>query len=330
MKVAVFSTKEYDRELLGRALESTPDIQLDFIKVRLTSETASLSEGHDAVCCFVHDELNSEVIDILAAKGIRWVALRCAGFNNVDLEACRQHGIRVCRVPAYSPYAVAEHAVGLILELNRKFSRAHNRIREGDFSLDGLEGFDIHGKTVGVIGTGKIGTCFARIMVGFGCRVLAYDIQENAELKELGVDYVAPETLFSESDIISLHCPLLPETEHLIREETLSSMKDGVMLINTSRGPLIQTGDVIAAIKSGKIGYLGLDVYEEEEGVFFEDRSSDIIDDDQLMRLTTFPNVRITSHQAFFTHEALANIADTTAENLQAWAAGQSSENEVS
>lgn len=329
MNVAVFSTKQYDRDLLSRALGSSPDIELDFIKVRLTAETAVLSEGHDAVCCFVHDELNAEVVDILASKGIRWIALRCAGFNNLDLDACKRHDIRVCRVPAYSPYAVAEHAVGLILELNRKFSRAHNRIRENDFSLDGLEGFDIHGKSVGVIGTGKIGACFARIMLGFGCRLLAYDVHEDSELKALGVEYVELDKLFAGSDIISLHCPLLPQTKHLVREETLSQMKPGVMIINTSRGPLIDTTAAIQAIKSGHIGYLGLDVYEEEEGVFFEDRSSDIIDDDELMRLTTFPNVRITSHQAFFTREALANIAETTADNLNAWASGADNPNEV-
>jgi len=329
MKVAVFSSKQYDRELLGDALAGQAEINLDFIEVRLTGETALLADGHDAVCCFVHDELNSGVIEILADKGIRWIALRCAGFNNVDLEACRKHGIKVSRVPAYSPYAVAEHAVGLILELNRKYSRAHNRIRENDFSLDGLQGFDIHGKTVGIIGTGTIGACFARIMAGFGCRILAYDVQENSTVTDLGGRYVGLDELFASSDIISLHCPLLPETKHLIRRETIEKMKRGVMIINTSRGALLDTSDAIGAIKSGQIGYLGLDVYEEEEGVFFENLSSRIIHDDDLMRLTTFPNVRITSHQAFFTHEALANIAKTTAENLVAWSQGKDSTCEV-
>jgi len=329
MKVAVFSTKAYDREFLTAELESEGAFALEFLEVRLTGETAALAHGYEVVCCFVHDELSSTVIEELNRGGVRFIAMRCAGFNNVDLQACREFGIRVCRVPAYSPYAVAEHAAGLVLELNRKFSRAYNRIRDGNFSLEGLEGFDLHGKTAGIIGTGKIGACFARIMLGFGCRVLAFDIHEDAELLAAGVRYVSRDELFQESDIISLHCPLLPETKHLINRETISKLKPGVMLINTSRGPLVDTGDVIDGIKSGKIGYLGIDVYEEEAGVFFEDLSSRIIDDDELMRLTTFPNVRITSHQAFFTREALKNIAATTVENLRAWSHGQKTDNEV-
>ncbi len=304
-------------------------MEFTFLEVRLTTETAALAQGHAAVCCFVHDELGPDAIEILAEQGVRHIAMRCAGYNNVDLQACQKHDITVSRVPAYSPYAVAEHAVGLILELNRKYSRAYNRVRENNFSLDGLEGFDLHGKAVGVVGTGKIGVCFARIMLGFGCRVVAFDIQENVELLAAGVRYENLKTLFAESDIISLHCPLNQYTKHLINEASISGMKRGVMVINTSRGPLINTGDIIAAVKSGQVGYLGLDVYEEEEGVFFEDLSSRIIADDQLMRLTTFPNVRVTSHQAFFTREALDNIARTAVENLIVQSRGESSSNLV-
>ncbi|MEM1159033.1 MAG: 2-hydroxyacid dehydrogenase [Verrucomicrobiota bacterium] len=335
MKTAVFSSKSYDRERLTRELKQVADsggnkIECTFLEVRLTPETAILARGHTVVCCFVHDELGPEVIEILAQHGVRHIAMRCAGYNNVDLRACRKCQITVSRVPAYSPYAVAEHAVGLILELNRKYSRAYNRVRDNNFSLDGLEGFDLHGKTVGVVGTGKIGVCFARIMLGFGCRVVAFDIQENSELLAAGVCYMDLAGLFAESDIISLHCPLNEHTQHLINEKSIAGMKCGVMVINTSRGPLIDTGDIIAAVKSGQVGYLGMDVYEEEAGVFFEDFSSRIIGDDQLMRLTTFPNVRITSHQAFFTHEALDNIARTAVENLVYQSRGEPGPNLVS
>ncbi|MEM6823194.1 MAG: 2-hydroxyacid dehydrogenase [Verrucomicrobiota bacterium] len=329
-RVGVFSTKKHDREFLGQATSSLTNLDLSYLEVRLTEETAPLARGFDAVCLFVHDLANQAIVETLAAEKIRYIAMRCAGFNNVDLNACQTHGIKVSRVPAYSPYAVAEHAVGMILELNRKYFRAHTRIRENNFSLDGLAGFDVHGKTVGVVGTGKIGECFSRIMNGFGCEILAYDIQENPALVELGVAYVELETLLAQSDMISLHCPLLPQTHHLINEATIQQMKPGVMIINTSRGGLISTPDVIQGIKSGQIGYLGLDVYEEEEGVFFEDLSDQIVTDDQLMRLNTFPNVLMTSHQAFFTREALLNIARTTTENLMCWAEGKSCPNEIS
>lgn len=329
MDVAVFSAKDYDREFLSSAVKNRPGISWAFIEPRLTGETVPLADGYEAVCLFVHDAADAELVKRLADGGTRLIALRCAGFNHIDLSACAEHGIGVMRVPAYSPHAVAEHAVGMILELNRKFYRAHNRIRESNFSLDGLAGFDVHGKTVGVVGTGTIGACFARIMLGFGCRVLGYDVRKCEELERAGVDYVELDALLENADIVSLHCPLVDATHHLINSEVIRRMKRGVMLINTSRGPLIDTDAVIDGIKSGQIGYLGLDVYEEEEGVFFEDHSSRIITDDRLMRLVTFPNVLITSHQAFFTREALENIAETTAANIEAWMEGRESGNEV-
>lgn len=314
MNVAVFSSKPYDRLFLENA--NAGRHQLKFLEPRLTPETVALADGHDAVCVFVHDDVNAEVIRVLGEQGCKLIALRCAGFNNVDLARATETGISVVRVPAYSPTSVAEHAAGLILTLNRKFHRAYNRVREGNFSLDGLAGFDMAGKTVGVIGTGKIGQAFVRIMLGFGCRVLLHDPFEVDELIRAGATYVDLSQLYAESDMISLHCPLLPDTHHLIDVSSLTAMKDGVMIINTSRGALVNTHDAIEAIKSGKIGALGLDVYEEEGGIFFENMSDKIIDDDLLMRLLTFPNVLITSHQAFFTREALQNIAHTTLENI--------------
>jgi D-lactate dehydrogenase len=315
MKIAVFSSKSYDREFLSAA--NTGDIELTFLEPRLGIETAMLAAGHDGVCCFVHDVVDAVVLERLASQGCRLVALRCAGFNNVDLIAAAGHGITVVRVPAYSPDAVAEFAVGLVLTLNRQYHRAYNRVRDGNFSLEDLVGFDVKGKTVGVVGTGKIGQCFARIMLGFGCRVLAHDLHPHPELVAAGVVYDGLDEMLAQADILSLHCPLLPETTHLINAQTLARMKRGVMLINTSRGRLIDTQAVIDAIKSGQVGAVGLDVYEEEEGIFFEDWSSRIVTDDVLMRLTTFPNVVVTSHQAFFTREALSNIAATTMANIR-------------
>ncbi|MES2571525.1 MAG: 2-hydroxyacid dehydrogenase, partial [Verrucomicrobiota bacterium] len=265
----------------------------------------------------------------LAASGVRLIALRCAGFNNVDLAAAKKHGLTVVRVPAYSPYAVAEHAVALILALNRKIYRAYNRVREGNFSLDGLLGFDLHGRTVGLIGTGKIGAVFARIMSGFGCRLLAFDPFENKECLELGVRYEPFETLLAQSDIISLHCPLTPQNHHLINGAAMERMKNGVMLINTSRGALIDTADVIEALKNGRVGALGLDVYEEENELFFEDLSGHVLQDDVFTRLLTFPNVLITGHQAFFTQEALEGIATTTIGNITAFEKGDECKNRV-
>ncbi len=320
MRVAVFNTKAYDRLYLGAGQEH----ELCFIEAHLNAQTAPLAAGHDAVCCFVNDTLDEPVLSQLAECGITLIAMRCAGFNNVDLLAAKRLGLSVCRVPEYSPYSVAEHAVALILDLNRHIHRAFNRVREQDYSLDGLLGFDLHGKTVGVVGSGKIGRGFARIMNGFGCRVIVSDPVVNDEMAAMAT-YVSAERLWAESDIISLHCPLLPATRHLINAATIAQMKPGVMLINTSRGALIDTLDVIGGLKSGQIGYLGLDVYEEEGDLFFDNLSGTIIQDDVFARLTTFPNVLVTGHQAFFTHEALAEIARVTGENLNAFARGERS-----
>lgn len=328
MKIAVFSTKPYDKDFLSRANRGAGH-ELVFFDGPLLPSTAELAAGFDAVCAFVNDALNAEVLEKLASQGIRTVAMRCAGTNNVDLVAALRLGIKIYRVPAYSPEAVAEHAMALILTLNRKTHKAYNRIREGNFSLDKMVGFNLHGKTVGVIGTGKIGMAFCRIARGFGCHILAHDIVEAEELAALGGFYVPLEELYRYADIISLHCPLTPETHHLIDEQAFAKMKDGVMVINTSRGKLIHTGSVIRALKSRKIGYLGIDVYEQEENLFFHDFSESIIEDDLLMRLISFPNVLITSHQAFLTQEALENIAATTLSSLSGHARGENLPTEV-
>ncbi|BBD68341.1 D-isomer specific 2-hydroxyacid dehydrogenase NAD-binding protein [Nostoc commune NIES-4072] len=328
MKVAVFSTKVYDRKFLSDANSPTQN-ELVFFEPRLNRDTAILAAGFPAVCVFVHDQVDAPTLELLASRGTRLVVLRCAGFNNVDLQAAADLGITVVRVPAYSPYGVAEHAVGLILSLNRKIHRAYNRVREGNFSLDGLLGFNLHERTVGIVGTGKIGLILAQIMKGFGCHILAYDVYRNPELEALGGKYVELPELFANSDIISLHCPLIPETHHLINAEAIEQIKPGVMLINTSRGALIDTQAVIEGLKSGKIGYLGVDVYEQESELFFEDLSGAIIQDDIFQRLTTFPNVLITGHQAFFTAEALHNIAETTFANIADIEQGRSCPNEI-
>ena len=320
MRIAVFSTKPYDRTFLDQA-NQVHQHQLVYLDARLTVETAALASGFSGVCVFVNDKLDREVLQLLHANGTRLIALRSAGFNNVDLPEAERLDMTVVRVPAYSPHAVAEHAVALILSLNRMTFRAYNRVREGNFSLDGLLGFDLYGKTVGVIGTGKIGLIFAEIMRGFGCRVLAHDPFPSADAKAF-VTYVPLEQLFEEADIISLHCPLTPETHHLIDDAAIAQMKQGVMLVNTGRGRVVDTRAVIDGLKSGKIGRLGLDVYEEEENLFFQDLSQRVISDDQFMRLTTFPNVLITGHQAFFTAEALTNIAETTMANISAFEQG--------
>jgi D-lactate dehydrogenase len=292
-------------------------VTFEFFEAQLQPQTAALAEGFDAICAFVNDKLDATVLERLRSLAIRMVALRCAGYNNVDLAAAARLGLTIARVPAYSPEAVAEHTAALILALNRKVYRAYNRVREGNFSLDGLVGFNLHGKTVGLIGTGKIGTAVARILgPGFGCRLLGYDPAPDDGCARLGVNYVRLPELFSQSDVISLHSPLVPETLHLIDRDALAHMKRGVMLINTSRGALIDTPAVIDALKSGQIGALGLDVYEEETALFFEDHSSNVISDDVFARLLTFPNVVVTGHQAFLTQEALAHIAQTTVENL--------------
>ena len=328
MRVAVFSTKAYDRQFL-EAANAAPRHELQFFEPHLGPETTALADGFAAVCVFVHDQLDAAVLRRLAQQGTRLVALRCAGFNNVDLEAAQELGVTVVRVPAYSPYAVAEHAVGLIVALNRKIHRAHGRVREGNFALDGLVGFDLHGRTVGIIGTGRIGEVFASIMRGFGCQLLGYDPVVNPRCEALGVRYVELAELFRQSDIISLHCPLVPETHHLINAQAVKQMKRGVMLINTSRGAVIDTRAVIAGLKSEKISYMGLDVYEEEADIFFEDLSDRVIQDDVFARLLTFPNVIITGHQAFFTREALEGIAKTTLGNIAAFEQGRASGNEV-
>jgi D-lactate dehydrogenase len=296
---------------------------LTFLEARLTAATAGLASGHDAVCPFVNDDVSAATLEALRALGIRLAALRSAGFNHVDVGAAERLGVTIARVPAYSPHAVAEHAIGLLLTLNRKFHRAYNRVREGNFSLEGLVGFDLHGKTVGVVGTGKIGTVFCRILRGFGCRIMALDPYPNDECRELGVEYVEFAQLLAESHIISLHLPLTPETHHLIDAAAIERMRPGVIILNTSRGGLIDTRAVIAGLKSLRIGYLGLDVYEEEADLFFQDLSGNVLQDDVFARLLSFPNVLVTAHQGFFTEEALHNIADTTLANVTAFETGK-------
>lgn len=325
MKVAIFSTKPYDKDFLDQANEGVGH-EIQYFESSLNTKTAKLTEGFDAVCVFVNDPLNSDVINQLANLGVRLIVLRCAGFNNVDVALAIEKGMTVLRVPAYSPYAVAEHAVALIMTLNRKTHKAYNRVREGNFSIERLTGFDLNGKIVGVVGTGKIGATFAHIMQGFGCKVLAYDVFPNQTLVESGVQYKSLEELLQESDIISLHCPLTPETHHLINPDTLKLMKKGVMLVNTSRGKLIDTEAAIEALKTGLLGYLGIDVYEQEEKLFFKDLSEMVITDDKISRLMTFPNVLITAHQAYFTENALRQIADTTISNITSFEKNQINE----
>ncbi len=312
MKISFFSAQPYDKIFFNRYNQT--GLELDFKEPQLTEETVGLVDNAEAVCVFVNDKVNASVCKQLAEKGVKVIALRCAGFNNVDLEAAKLNGLRVCRVPAYSPEAVAEHAVTMILTLNRKTHKAYNRVREQNFSLDGLLGFNVHGKTVGVIGTGNIGKAFCRIMLGFGCRVLAFDIIANKEMEAAGVEY-QPLIEVLKADIVSIHCPLNEQTKHLVNAETIGMMKKGVMLINTSRGAMIDTRAVIDGLKSGHIAYLGIDVYEQEEHLFFRDLSGTVIQDDEIQRLMSFSNVLITAHQAFFTDEALSQIAVTTLNN---------------
>jgi D-lactate dehydrogenase len=315
--VAVYDTKSYDREYLTRAI-GAGELNWDFHDFRLEPETAFSGDGSPVVCVFVNDIVSRDVLERLAGFGTRLVALRCAGFNNVDLEAARALGIAVTRVPSYSPHAVAEHTVALILTLNRKIHRAFNRVREFNFSLRGLAGFDLCGKTAGVFGTGKIGRIVGEILRGFRMRVLAFDPLPNLDwASQNGIEYVEMDVLLRESDIITLHAPLTPQTDRIINHETLALMKSGVILANTSRGRLIHTKALIKALKSGQVGGVALDVYEEEEGIFFEDLSGEILHDDELARLLTFPNVLVTAHQAFFTHEALSEIARVTVENIR-------------
>ncbi|BCX04042.1 MAG: lactate dehydrogenase [Candidatus Roseilinea sp.] len=328
MRVLVFDTKKYDRETLQAANQAGgAHHELVFVESPLNAQTAALADGFRAVSIFVNDDASAPVVERLARGGVRLLALRSTGFNNVDLNAAARCGITVMRVANYSPYAVAEFAVALLLAVNRKIHRAYNRTREGNFLLDGLQGRDIHGKTVGVIGTGRIGAVFAHIMAGFGVTLLGYDVASNPECVRLGMRYVGLDELLAQSDIVSLHAPLLPSTYHIINAEALTKMKPGAILINTSRGALVDAEALIEALKSGRIGAVGLDVYEEEDGLFFRDRSDQIITDDVFARLMTFPNVLITGHQAFFTHEALAQIAETTIRNLTDFEAGRANEN---
>lgn len=317
MRVAVFSAKAYDRDFLGAAGAGH---DFTWIETRLEAATARLAEGCEAACLFVNDRADAAALEVLAAGGVRLLALRSAGYNHVDLAAARRLRLAVGRVPAYSPEAVAEHAVALVLALNRRIHRAYNRVREGNFALDGLMGFDLHGKTVGIVGTGGIGLAFARIMAGFGCRLLGTDPVQDPRAAALGLRYVPVEELLGEADVVSLHCPLVPATHHLIDAAALARMKPGAMLVNTSRGAILDTRAVIGALKSGRLGYLALDVYEEEGPLFFEDRSATPIADDVFARLLTFPNVLITGHQGFFTAEAMRAIAATTVANIESFA----------
>jgi D-lactate dehydrogenase len=322
MKITFFSAKPYDKESFDK--QNKPfGFELEYYETHLGPHIINAVEKTDVICVFVNDRVNAQVIEILAKKGVRVIALRCAGFNNVDLQAAKANGIEVCRVPAYSPEAVAEHAVAMLLTLNRKTHKAYNRVREQNFSLNGLLGFDVHNKTVGVVGTGNIGKAFCKIMLGFGCKVIANDVAVNRELETIGVEFVSLPEILKRSDIISLHCPLNDETRHIINSNSIAWMKKGVMLINTSRGGLIDTKAVIDALKLKQIGYLGIDVYEQEEKLFFRDLSANIIEDDTIQRLTSFPNVLVTAHQAFFTAEALQQIADITLNNINDLMAGK-------
>ncbi|MCG8572634.1 MAG: 2-hydroxyacid dehydrogenase [Spirochaetes bacterium] len=316
MKIAFFDTKPYDKEAFTK-LNEQYGYDIKYFKMHLNEETATLAQDYDVVCVFVNDTLNKQVIEILNQSKIQLIALRCAGYNNVDLESALDK-IPVVRVPAYSPYAVAEHALALMMTLNRKTHKAYWRTKDNNFSIAGFTGFDMHGKTAGVIGTGKIGKAMIQILKGFGMNILAYDLYPDKEFAaDFGIKYTDLETIYQQSHIISLHCPLTPQTHHLINESAIKKMKNQVMLINTSRGGLIKTSALIEALKEKKIGSAGLDVYEEEGEYFFEDLSSDVISDDTLARLLTFPNVLVTSHQGFLTEEALQNIAETTLENIK-------------
>ena len=328
MKTALFSTKSYDREYFNRFNDGNRH-NISYFEESLNANTTELTRGFGAVCVFVNDKVDRETIHKLSENGVKLIVLRCAGFNNIDLSSAAEKGIKILRVPAYSPQAVAEHAVALIMTLNRKTHKAYNRIREGNFSLERLTGFNLFNKTVGVFGTGKIGSAFCEIMLGFGCNVLAHDLQESEMLKQKGVIYTSTDEIYNHSDVISLHCPLTPETRHMINTEAFAKMKDGVMIINTGRGALVKTEDAVEALKIGKLGYLGMDVYEQEEKLFFRDLSENVIQDEILMRLIGFPNVLITAHQGFFTKEALEQITVITLKNISSFESGEQLENEV-
>ena len=329
MRVAVFSAKKYERDLLGAANDAYAH-DLVYFDSLLEPETASLAAGFPAVCVFVNDRVTAGVIDVLARGGTRLIATRSTGFNHVDLKAARRHGIVVVRVVDYSPYSVAEFAVGLLLALNRKIHRAYNRTRDGNFELEGLMGFDLHGRCVGTIGTGRIGRVFAAIMRGFGCDVIGYDAFPNAEFAALGGRYADLESVCRQADVLSLHCPLTPDTHHIMNAATFAAAKPGALLVNTSRGGLIDTEAAIEALKRGRLGGLAIDVYEQEANLFFQDLSSEVIADDVIQRLVSFPNVIVTGHQAFFTREAIGTIIATTLESIADFEAGRPLRNEVS
>ncbi|MFD2176248.1 2-hydroxyacid dehydrogenase [Veronia pacifica] len=328
MKVAVFSTKKYDQDSFQKHNQAF-NHQLSFFDFRLTEQTARLLDGFDAVCAFVNDDLSASVLEILAEHGVRVIAMRCAGFDKVDIEKAASLGLEVVRVPAYSPESIAEHTLGLMLSLNRRIHRAYQRTREANFSLEGLTGYNFHGRTVGVIGTGRIGVATIRILKGFGMKVLAFDPYENAEAVALGATYTSLDELYRQSHVISLHCPMSKENYHMLDADAFNKMRDGVMIINTSRGGLINSQDAIEALKERKIGALGVDVYENEQELFFEDKSNDVIKDDVFRRLSSCHNVLFTGHQAFLTEEALGNIADTTLNNLKMFEIGEKSGNEI-
>ena len=331
MKVAVFSTEPYDRKFLDGANNSEKaGHEFVYFDTRLEPKTASLADGCQAVCAFVNDDLGRETLKILADLGTQFIALRCTGFNNVDLSAAAELGIKVARVTVYSPYSVAEFVIGMIQMLNRRLYKSYNRTRDDNFSLNGLMGFDLYGRTVGIVGTGKIGIILAQIVHGFGCHILGYDLYPNPKFEAIGdARYVELPELLANSDIISLHCPLTEDNYHLINEQTIAQMKPGVMLINTSRGPLIDTKAVIKGIKSGQIGNIGIDVYEQEGDIFFKDLSDTIIQDDTFQLLQSFPNVLITSHQAYFTEDAMNDITTTTVANISDFEQGNPLKNEV-
>ena len=327
MKILFYDTKNYDKESFDKQLKNYPGIEMDYLKTDLTPKTAPLAKGFDAVCAFVSSDVGTETVEKLQEAGVKLILMRCAGFNNVDLEKAAQYQIKVMRVPGYSPEAVAEHAMALALGVTRRLHKAYVKVRENDFSLGGLMGFNFYQKTAGIVGTGKIGAAMARICRGFGMKVIAYDVYKNPDLDF--VEYVSLDELLQTSDLISLHCPLMDDTYHLINKETIVKMKDGVVLVNTSRGGLVKTADLIEGIRARKFFGVGLDVYEEETKNIFEDRSDEILEHSTTARLLSFPNVMITSHQGFFTEEALAAISQTTLDNAVAFEKGESTGNEV-
>lgn len=328
MKILFYDTKSYDRDSFQQVLKEYPDLVVEYTKSDLDPRTASLAQGFDAVCAFVSSDIGSRTVEILHEKGVKLILMRCAGFNNVDLDMTKKYDIRVMRVPGYSPEAVAEHAMAMALACNRRLYKAYNKVRENDFSLSGLMGFNFYEKTAGIIGTGKIGAAMCRICRGFGMKVIAYDVYQNDALKEF-VEYVSLEKLLADSDLISLHCPLMDSTYHLINIDTIRQMKDGVILVNTSRGALVKTNDLIEGIRMHKFAGVGLDVYEEETNNVYEDRSDEILEHSTTARLLSFPNVMITSHQGFFTREALEAIASTTLKNAIDFQEGKTSPNDV-